>query len=142
MMKTRKTYILGGATRLATRRDRGAVGGVGSLETAEARAEGRLDLLIQNLEASMLQSVPRQDQRLLVDLRVNGVIHMGVTSLHHRAVVPQVVLGSAEVHGQRGLRLRVIGLLSPHHLIDGDVMNHLPGLCLGHLYREKKILCI
>ena len=102
-MKTRKTYIISGS--MATRRDRGAVGGVGSLGTAEARAEGRLDLLIQNLEASMLQSVPRQDQRLLVDLRVNGVIHMGLTSLHHCAVVPQVILGSAKVHGQRGLRL-------------------------------------
>ena len=134
----RKTYIISGPTRLATRRDRVAIGRVGSPETREARGEGRLDLFIKNLEAAMLQSVRRQDQRLLVGLRVNGVIHMRVTRLHHRAVLLQVLLGIAEVLFERGLRLREIGLPEPHLLIDGDVVNHLAGLCLGHLHREKK----
>lgn len=123
----RKTYILSVSTRLSTRRDRGGVGRVGSLQTREARGEGRLDLFVKTLETAMLQSVPRQEQRLLVGLHVKGVIHVRVTSLHHRAVGRDVLLGSAEEHGTRGLRLREIRLPEPHVVIGGGVMNHLPG---------------
>jgi hypothetical protein len=46
----RKTYIMCGLMRLATRRDRGAVFGEDRLQTCEARGEGMLDLCIKHLE--------------------------------------------------------------------------------------------
>jgi hypothetical protein len=73
-MKMRKTYIIFGSTRLVTRRDRGAVRGEDRLEMREARGEDMLDLCIKHLETTMLQPVPRQDQRLLVGLRASRVI--------------------------------------------------------------------
>jgi hypothetical protein len=69
----RKTYIIFGSTRLVTTRDRGAVIGEDRLETREAHGEGMLDLCIKHLETAMLQRVPRQDQRLLVGLRMTRV---------------------------------------------------------------------
>lgn len=47
----------------------------------------------------MLQPVPRQDQRLLVGLRASRVIHLGVTRLHHLAVVLYLLPGLAVVLG-------------------------------------------
>ena len=91
-MKMRKTYICGGGcTRLWTTRDKGGVGRKGSSETREAR--GRTDHLVKNAISGMLLSVPRQDNRVLVDLLSQGVIHLRVQLLERRAVVIQVLLG-------------------------------------------------
>ena len=92
-MKMRKTYICGGGwTRLWTTRDKGGVGRKGSSETREAR--GRTDHLLKNAITTMLPSVPRQDNRVLVDLLSHGVvIHLRVQPLERPAVVIQVLLG-------------------------------------------------
>ena len=102
-----KTYINGGGgggVGGSTRRDNGYVGSEeGSFHTREAH--GRPDLLRQNARTAMLQSVPRQDHRILVSLLTNGVIHLRVKMLDHLAVGIQVLLGGAVVLGKLGLRL-------------------------------------
>ena len=102
----RKTYIIsgGGSTRLATRRDLGAVFGEDHLEMRVARVEGRLDLLIKTAETAMRQSSSRQEQRLLIGLLQHGLLHVRVTLLHRLAVLLYVLGCMAVVHGQ--LRLR------------------------------------
>ena len=97
--KITKSYIaVGGWPRLSTGRDRGAAGREGSLETREA--QGRPSHLLKNAQTAMLPSVARKDQRIIVGLHTNGVIHLRVKSLDHIAVVAQVRLSSAVVLGK------------------------------------------
>ena len=98
-----ETYIDGGGGG-SRRRDNGDVGmEEGSFDTREAHA--RPDLGRQNARTAMLQSVPRQDHRILISLLVNGVIHLRVKMLDHLAVGSQVLLGGAVVLGKLWLRL-------------------------------------
>jgi hypothetical protein len=126
-MEMRETYVVCGLPRLTTRRERGDVLGEARLETREGRGEGMLDGLVKHLETAMRQPSGRQDQRLLVDLRAHGVIHLRVTMPHHRAVVLDVLGVGAEVLRERGLRLREIGLLKPHLVVYLEVRNLLVG---------------
>lgn len=84
---------------MSRRWDRGAAGGECSLDTREAR--GRLGHLLKNAQTAMLPSVPRQDQRSLIVVLLNGVIHVRVQRLDRRAVGLQVLLGTAIVLGKR-----------------------------------------
>ena len=139
-MRMRKTYIRcgGGSTRLPPRRDRGAVCGEGRLETHEARGEARLGDCIKTPETAMLQPVPRQEQRLIVGLHIPGILHLRVLLLHHVALVPYVLLGMTEVHGQLRLRKREVGVFEPKFVICIHFSDLLSGLCLGHLHHKKK----
>ena len=98
-MNITKSYIaVGGWPRLSTGRDRGAAGREGSLETREGR--GRPSHLLKNALTAMLPSVPRKDQRIVVGLHTNGVIHLRVQSLDHIAVIAQIRLSGAVVLGK------------------------------------------
>ena len=93
----RNTHIGGGGSRPRTRRDRGVIGGEGSLDSCEGH--GRLDHPIKNVETAMWLAVARHDQGSLIDLMVHGLIHLRMQTLELLAIGVELLLGVTEVLG-------------------------------------------